>query len=158
MYINDLAEFAHVLLAMTEMLFNISISWLHVQLILFSQLADITENQQQALIELHYWHLKPTLIQHSCLLITEFKKRFLNQKNTYRSFSTSCMHSCFATLLSTDLSVAGIYFESQRSTIIQHLCSILVSFFSECCSGSGPSSHETSIIWKSLQLENSEQA
>lgn len=47
--------FTHVLLAMTEMTFVIG--WLWIQLILFCQLAGITGNCPQALLELHYQHV-----------------------------------------------------------------------------------------------------
>jgi hypothetical protein len=43
MYVEDLAEFARVLLATTEMSFEIG--WLRIQLILFYQLAGITGNR-----------------------------------------------------------------------------------------------------------------
>ena len=50
MYAEDLAEYARVLLATTEMTFDIG--WLRVQLVLFCQLAGITCNRPEALVEL----------------------------------------------------------------------------------------------------------
>ena len=49
-YIEDLAEFARILLATTQMAFEVS--WLQVQLILFCQLAGITANWLEALVGL----------------------------------------------------------------------------------------------------------
>ncbi|KAG9242359.1 hypothetical protein BJ878DRAFT_583873 [Calycina marina] len=57
----DLAEFARVLLATTELSFDIG--WLLFQLVLFCQLAGITGNRPEALVELRYRHLKLTLIR-----------------------------------------------------------------------------------------------
>jgi hypothetical protein len=48
MYVQDLAEFCHVLFTTTEMLFPIG--WLRIQPILFCHLADIQEAAQR-----HYW-------------------------------------------------------------------------------------------------------
>ena len=56
MYVEDLAEFACVLLATTQMTFEIS--WLRVQLIIFCQLAGITGNRPEALVDLRFRHLK----------------------------------------------------------------------------------------------------
>lgn len=61
MYVEDLAEFVRVLLATTEMTFEIG--WLRVQLILFCQLAGIMGNRPEALVELRFRHLKLTLIR-----------------------------------------------------------------------------------------------
>ena len=55
MYVDDLAEFARVLLATTEMTFEIG--WLRIQLILFCQLVAITGNRPEALVQLRYRHL-----------------------------------------------------------------------------------------------------
>jgi hypothetical protein len=61
MYVEDLAEFARVLLATTQMTFEIG--WLRVQLILFCQLAGITGNRPEALVDLRFRHLNLTLIR-----------------------------------------------------------------------------------------------
>jgi len=60
MYVEDLAEFTRVLLATTLMTFEIG--WLRIQLIFFCQLAGITGNRPEALINLRYRHLRLTLI------------------------------------------------------------------------------------------------
>ncbi len=61
MYVEDLAEFARVLLATTNMMFEIG--WLRIQLILFCQLAGITGNRPEALVNLRFRHLKLSLIR-----------------------------------------------------------------------------------------------
>jgi len=90
MYAEDLAEFARVLLATTEMTFVIG--WLRVQIVLFCQLAGITGNRPEALVELRYRHLKLTLIRDpdGCgrprlfvELTPEFTKGFLGSKDVY---------------------------------------------------------------------------
>ncbi|XMA19909.1 hypothetical protein WAI453_012700 [Rhynchosporium graminicola] len=74
MYAEDLAEFARVLLAITEMTF----------------LAGITGNRPEALVELRYRHLKLTLIRDPdggsrprlfIELTPEFTKRYLGAKD-----------------------------------------------------------------------------
>ncbi|KAH6700576.1 hypothetical protein BKA61DRAFT_495876, partial [Leptodontidium sp. MPI-SDFR-AT-0119] len=52
MYAEDLAEFARVLLATTEM--TCDIGWHRIQLILFCQLAGNTGNRPEAVVELRY--------------------------------------------------------------------------------------------------------
>ncbi|KGQ00729.1 hypothetical protein PAAG_12607 [Paracoccidioides lutzii Pb01] len=87
MYVQDLAEFCCVLLATTEMLYLIG--WLRIQLILFSHLAGYTGNRPEALLQLRYRHLNPTLVQdleskHPHLVIeftAEFTKGFLGMKD-----------------------------------------------------------------------------
>jgi len=87
MYVEDLAEYARVLLATTEMSFKLG--WLQIQLILFCQLADITGNRPEALVQLRYRHLKLTLIRDQnsprprlfIELTAEFAKRFLGMKD-----------------------------------------------------------------------------
>jgi hypothetical protein len=88
MYAEDLAEYARVLLATTEMTFDIG--WLRVQLVLFCQLAGITGNRPEALVELRYRHLKLTLIRDPdgggrprlfAELTPEFTKRYLGSKD-----------------------------------------------------------------------------
>jgi len=61
MYVGDLAEFARVLLATTQMTFEIG--WLRIQEIFFCQLAGITGNRPEALVELRFRHLELTLIR-----------------------------------------------------------------------------------------------
>ena len=92
MYAEDLAEFARVLLATTEMTF--AIGWLRVQLVLFCQLAGITGNRPEALVNLRYRHLKLTLIRDPdggrprlfVELTPEFTKGFLGSKDVYVAF------------------------------------------------------------------------
>src|SRR6516165_424567 len=87
MYVDDLAEFARVLLATTEMTFEIG--WLRIQLILFCQLAAITGNRPEALVQLRNRHLKLTLIRDPnggrprlfIELTAEFTKGFLGLKD-----------------------------------------------------------------------------
>jgi hypothetical protein len=52
MYVGDLAEFARVLLATTQMTF--AIGWLRIQQIFFCQLAGITGNRPEAMVELRF--------------------------------------------------------------------------------------------------------
>ncbi|KAH8585358.1 hypothetical protein B0O99DRAFT_679450, partial [Bisporella sp. PMI_857] len=87
MYVEDLAEYARVLLTTREMTFQLG--WLRIQLILFCQLAGITGNRPKALVQLRYRHLKLTLIRdHSnsrprlfIELTAEFTKGFLGMKD-----------------------------------------------------------------------------
>ncbi|EGC45157.1 conserved hypothetical protein [Histoplasma capsulatum var. duboisii H88] len=78
MYVDDLAEFARVLLATTDMLFLIG--WLRIQLILYCHLAGITGNRPEALLEPRYRHLELTLIRDPLggppRLIIEFTAEF----------------------------------------------------------------------------------
>ena len=95
MYVQDLAEFCRVLLATTEMRFDCG--WLRIELILFCQLAGITGNRPEALVNLRYRHLKLTLIRDPTgqsgsyprlfiELTAEFTKTFLGIKDQYVSF------------------------------------------------------------------------
>jgi len=93
MYAEDLAEFARVLLATTEMTF--AIGWLRVQLVLFCQLAGITGNQPEALVDLRYRYLKLTFIRDPdgggrprffVELTPEITKGFLGSKDVYIRF------------------------------------------------------------------------
>ena len=61
MYIEDVAEFARVLLSTTEMAF--SCGWLRIQLILFCQLTAITGSRPGALLRPRYRDLVLTLIR-----------------------------------------------------------------------------------------------
>ena len=87
MYVEDLAEFARVLLATTQMTFEIG--WLWVQLIFFCQLAGITGNRLEALVNLHLRHLNLTLIRDRSAdrprlfieLTTEYTKGYLGMKD-----------------------------------------------------------------------------
>jgi len=89
MYVEDLAQYARVLLTTREMTFRLG--WLRIQLILFCQLAGITGNRPEALLQLRYRHFKLTLIRdqhspHSRLFIeltAEFTKGFLGMKDVY---------------------------------------------------------------------------
>ena len=60
MYIEDVAEFARVLLATTEMMFDCG--WQCIQFLFFCQLAAITANHLGALLNLCYWDIALTLI------------------------------------------------------------------------------------------------
>jgi hypothetical protein len=87
MYVEDLAEYARVLLATIEMTFKLN--WLWIQLILFCQLAGITGNRPKTLVQLQYRHLKLTLIRDYnnprprlfIELTAEFTKGFLSIKD-----------------------------------------------------------------------------
>lgn len=87
MYVEDLAEFARVLLATTQMTFEIG--WLRVQLIFFCQLAGITSNRPEALVNLRLRHLNLTLIRDRNAdrprlfieLTTEYTKGYLGMKD-----------------------------------------------------------------------------
>jgi hypothetical protein len=61
MYIEDLAEFARVLLTTTEMTFLIG--WLRIQLLLFCQLAAITGSRPEALLNIRYRDLRLRLVR-----------------------------------------------------------------------------------------------
>lgn len=52
MYIEDVAEFARVLLTTTEMTFDCG--WQRIQFLFFCQLAAITANRPEALLNLRY--------------------------------------------------------------------------------------------------------
>jgi hypothetical protein len=98
MYVEDLAEYARVLLSTREMTFQLG--WLRIQLILFCQLAGITGNRPEALVQLRYRHLKLTLIRdHNnsrprlfIELTAEFTKGFLGMKDTYVPFLVLLLH------------------------------------------------------------------
>jgi len=87
MYVEDLAEFLRVLLATSQMTFEIG--WLRVQLILFCQLAGITGNRPEALVSLRFRHLNLTLIRDRYAdrprlfieLTAEYTKRYLGIKD-----------------------------------------------------------------------------
>ncbi|PQE05392.1 C2H2 finger domain-containing protein [Rutstroemia sp. NJR-2017a BBW] len=86
MYVEDLAEFARVLLATTQMTFEIG--WLRIQLIFFCQIAGITGNRPEALVDLRFRHLNLTLIRDRNVdrprlfieLTTEYTKGYLGMK------------------------------------------------------------------------------
>jgi Protein of unknown function (DUF3435) len=86
MYIEDVAEFARVLLTTIEMTYRCG--WLWIELLLFCQLAAITGSRTQALLDLRYRHLRLTLIRHPdggrprlfIYLTPEFTKPFLSTK------------------------------------------------------------------------------
>ncbi|RAL06608.1 DUF3435 domain-containing protein [Aspergillus homomorphus CBS 101889] len=90
MYIEDVAEFARVLLSTTEMTFQCG--WLRIQL-LFCQLAAITGSRPGALLNLRYRNLILTLVRNPdggrpqlfIYLTPEFTKTFLDEKeqNTF---------------------------------------------------------------------------
>ncbi|KAE8399029.1 hypothetical protein BDV37DRAFT_290564 [Aspergillus pseudonomiae] len=83
MYIEDVAEFARVLLSTTEMTFECG--WLRVQVLLYCQLAAITGSRPGALLNLRYRDLLLTLIRDPeggsprlfIYLTPEFTKTFL---------------------------------------------------------------------------------
>ncbi|EQL29696.1 hypothetical protein BDFG_07748, partial [Blastomyces dermatitidis ATCC 26199] len=54
MYIDNLIKYLHMLLIMNKMKFLIS--WLHVKLILFCQIAEVTDNQSDILTQLLFQH------------------------------------------------------------------------------------------------------
>lgn len=89
MYAEDLVEFTRVLLKTTQMTFEIG--WLRIQPILFSQLASITGNRPEALVELRLRHLELTLIRDPSEgrprlfseLLPEFIKGFLGLKDVW---------------------------------------------------------------------------
>ncbi|KAL4861379.1 hypothetical protein BDV12DRAFT_208062 [Aspergillus spectabilis] len=69
MYIEDVAEFAHVLLTTTEMMFECG--WQRIQLLFFCQLAAITASHPEGERPRLFIYLKP-----------DFTKRFLGKKAT----------------------------------------------------------------------------
>lgn len=89
MYIMDLVAFGPVPLTTREMTFQLGS--LRIPLIVFCQLAGITGNRPEALLQLRYQHLKLTLIQDYdnprprlfIGLTTKFTKGFLGIKDAY---------------------------------------------------------------------------
>ena len=88
MYIEDVAEFARVILSTTEMTFPCS--WYRIQLLSFCQLAAITGSRPTALLELRFRDLMLTLIRDPngrrprlfIYLRPEFTKTFLGEKES----------------------------------------------------------------------------
>ncbi|KAL4923019.1 DUF3435 domain-containing protein [Aspergillus undulatus] len=86
MYIEDVAEFARVLLTTTEMTFDCG--WQRIQLLFFCQLAAITASRPGALLHLRYRDIALTLIRDPegerprlfIYLRPDFTKRFLGKK------------------------------------------------------------------------------
>ena len=86
MYIEDVAEFARVLLTTTEMTFDCG--WQRIQFLFFCQLAAITANRPGALLNLRYRDIALTLIRDPeggrprlfIFLKPDFTKRFLGKK------------------------------------------------------------------------------
>lgn len=89
MYVDDLAEYSRVMLSTTEMTYQLGL--LRILTILFGQLAGITGNRPEALVELRYRHLMLTLVRdHNSSrprlfieLTAEFTKGFLGMKDSY---------------------------------------------------------------------------
>ncbi|CAG8076243.1 unnamed protein product [Penicillium salamii] len=88
MYVEDVAEFARVVLSTTEMTFPCG--WYRIQLLLFCQLAAITGNRPGALLKLRFQDLKLTLVRDPnggrprlfIYLRPEFTKTFLGGKES----------------------------------------------------------------------------
>ncbi|OAT08575.1 hypothetical protein BDBG_17071 [Blastomyces gilchristii SLH14081] len=88
MFIEDVAEFARVILTTTEMTFLYG--WYRIQLLLFCQLAAITGSRPGALLKLRFVDLKLTLIRDPkggrprlfIYLRPEFTKSFLGEKES----------------------------------------------------------------------------
>ncbi|KAA8641792.1 DUF3435 domain-containing protein [Aspergillus tanneri] len=86
MYIEDVAEFARVLLTTTEMTFDCG--WQRIQILFFTQLGAITASRPKALLDLRYKDMVLTLIQYPeggrprlfIFLKSEFTKKFLRKK------------------------------------------------------------------------------
>lgn len=89
MYIEDVAEFAQVVLTTTEMTFVCG--WQRIQMLLFLQLAAITASRPSAILHLRYRDVVLTLIRVPdggrprlfIFLKPEFTKRFLRDKAPY---------------------------------------------------------------------------
>jgi integrase len=147
MYVQDLAEFARVVLATTEMSFDIG--WLRVQLILFFQLAAITGNRPEALVNLRYRHLKLTLIRDPTgqsgpyprlfiELTAEYTKTFLGIKDKYVSLES--LELMCPPLLTR---VEGTSFQFRKSSLTRRLCSALTSSCWACSLRLKPSNRQT---------------
>ncbi|KAJ5776688.1 uncharacterized protein N7511_001699 [Penicillium nucicola] len=88
MYIEDVAEFARVVLSTTEMTFRCG--WYRVQLLLYCQLAAITGSRPGALLNLRYRDLMLTLVRDPngvrprlfIYMRPEFTKSFLGKKES----------------------------------------------------------------------------
>ena len=143
MYVQDLAEFARVLLATTEMRF--AIGWLRIQLILFCQLGAITGNRPEALVNLRYRHLKLTLIRDPTgqsgpfprlfiELTAEYTKTFLGIKDKYVLLESSELVS--RPLLTR---LEGMSFQFRKSSLTRRLCSAPTSSCLACSSRPRPS-------------------
>jgi integrase len=86
MYIEDVSEFARVLLTTTEMTFHCG--WQRIQLLFFTQLAAYTASRPSALLHLRYGDIALTLIRNPeggrprlfIYLKPDFTKRFLGRK------------------------------------------------------------------------------
>ena len=86
MYIEDVAEFAYVLLTTTEMTFDCG--WQRIQMLFFCQLAAITASRPGALLHLRYRDIKLNLVrdpkggrpQLFIFLKPDFTKKFLGKK------------------------------------------------------------------------------
>lgn len=86
MYIEDVAEFARVLLTTTEMTFDCG--WQRIQFLFFCQLAAITASRPAALLHLRYRDIALTLIRDPeggrprlfIFLKPDITKRFLGKK------------------------------------------------------------------------------
>lgn len=89
MYIEDVTEFAQVLLTTTEMTFKCG--WQRIQLLFFCQLAALTASRPGALLGLRYRDISLTLIRDPeggrprlfIFLKPEFTKKFLGKKAPY---------------------------------------------------------------------------
>jgi integrase len=86
MYIEDVSEFARVLLSTTETSFGCG--WWRIQLLFYTQLAAITASHPGALLHLRYQDLRLKLIRDPeggrlnlfIFLKPDFTKRFLGKK------------------------------------------------------------------------------
>jgi hypothetical protein len=132
MYVQDLTEFALVLLATTHISFEIG--WLRIQLILFCQLAAITGNRPEALIHLRYRHLQLNLIRDLCgnrprlfiKLTAEYTKTYLGMKDAYVLFLFTCSVLVCSTLLTRP---EGMFSQSQKLSTTRPLFLVLMSSY-----------------------------
>lgn len=133
MYIENVAEFARVLLIITEMTFDCD--WQRIQLLFFCQLAAITESCLKALLQFRYRDIDLTLIQDSkekrsrlfIFLKFEFIKRFLEKKTLYVFLSFSLSMKLVSWLNRNEFKISKIIFDS---TLIlnSHVCLLSMLF------------------------------
>lgn len=146
MYAGDLAEYSSVVLTTSEMKFLLG--WLRMSLILFGQLAGISGNRPEALVDLRYRHLMLTLIRDTddgrprllIELTPEFTKGFLGMKDSFVTFLSLSFGM---------LTLVVTHSQSQRLSLTRHLYSALTPSFWGCFSRSRHSSLVVSLLQRS---------
>lgn len=122
-YMEDMAEFARLLLTTTEMRFTCS--WFRMQLLLFYQLVAVTLGRPQTLLDLRYRNLEPNLIHNPNggrpRLSIHLTRDFIGQERTVR-FSVFL----YFLLLVQSCRVASNALGNMLTLIIWHSNTVLV--------------------------------